>query len=97
MKKAIACLLVGVLLTGTLGTAMAAEGGTRSGVISFFAGCCFGIRTGAAYNDGKDLHFREWGLLIPFAGWIIAIWNGIDCAGGITTEQLAAQYGSIYY
>ena len=97
MKKAIACLLVGILLAGTVGTAMAANGGTRSGVISFFAGCCFGIRTGAAFNDGKQIHWRDWGPIIPYVGFIFSLWNGFDCGSGMTTHQLATQYGAIYY
>ena len=55
------------------------------------------MRSGAAYNDGKDLHWREWALLIPFVGWVVAILNGIDGANGVTTKELAAKFGATYY
>ena len=70
---------------------------TNVGVLGFFIGCCFGIRSGVAYNEGKDLHFREWGLVIPIAGFVISIWNGLDCSKGITSKELATQYGATYY
>ena len=69
----------------------------QGGFMGFLVGCCFGIRSGAAYNDGKDLHWREWAQIIPIAGLVVAIMNGVDGMGGITTSELAAQYGSTYY
>ena len=96
MKKIIATLLIGALVMIAVAPAASAAN-ERGGVVGFFAGCCFGIRSGAAYNDGKDLHWREWVLLIPIAGIVVAIMNGVDGMGGITTSELAAQYGSTYY
>ena len=61
------------------------------------ADCCFGIRCGAAYNDGKDIHWREWGQLIPFVGLVLAIWNGIDGANGMTTKDYVSKYGAAFY
>ena len=55
------------------------------------------MRSGAAYNDGKDLHFREWCTILPYVGVVFSIWNGIDSAQGKTTADLAAQYGASYY
>lgn len=96
MKKLIACVLIVALLGATVNT-FAAEGSGRGGFMGFIAGCCFGIRAGAAYNDGKELHWREWVLLIPYLGIVFAIWNGVDGAKGVTSKELAAKYGAMYY
>lgn len=95
MKKLIAILMTGALLsTATVSTA-APEG--RGGLMGFIAGCCFGIRSGGAYNSGKEIHWREWGRLIPFANIILAVWDGIDGANGMTTSDYAKKYGSAFY
>ena len=65
----------------------------RGGFMGFLAGCLFGVRSAAAYNDGKNIHWREWITLIPFVG----IWNGIDGASGVTTKDYASKYGSAFY
>ena len=96
MKKLIASLMVAVVLGGATLPAMAINE-QRGGVMGFIAGCCFGIRAGAAYNDGKEIHWREWVLLIPIAGFVCAIWNGIDGANGMTTKDYAQKYGATYY
>jgi hypothetical protein len=69
----------------------------RGGVMGFIAGCCFGIRSGAAYNDGREIHWREWVMLIPFASIVFAIWNGVDGANGMQTSDYAKKYGASYY
>lgn len=69
----------------------------RDGVSGFVVGCCFGIRTGGQFNEGKDLHFRDWGRLIPFVNIALAVWDGIDGAQGITSKDLAQQYGESYF
>lgn len=69
----------------------------RGGVMGFIAGCCFGIRTGAAYNEGKEVHWREWVRLVPIAGLVVAVWDGLDGSNGWTSKDYAAQYGSAYY
>lgn len=97
MKKLVASLLIVVLVMLVCAPAASAAEKGRGGMVGFIAGCCFGIRSGAAYNDGKDLHWREWCGLIPFVGLVVAIMNGVDSMGGMTTAQLAAQYGSTYY
>ncbi len=96
MKKIIATLLIGLLVLIAVAPAASAAN-ERGGLIGFFAGCCFGIRSGAAYNDGKDLHWREWVLIIPIAGWVVAIMNGLDGANGLTSRDMANQYGSNFY
>lgn len=65
--------------------------------MGFVAGCCFGVRTAGAYNDGKEIHWREWVLVVPLVNVVMSIWNGIDGMNGWTTRDFAAQYGSSYY
>ncbi|MBN1268873.1 MAG: hypothetical protein JXB04_04745 [Kiritimatiellae bacterium] len=101
MKKSIAVLLVVALLASSVGTYAAER--TRGGFMGFIAGCCFGIRAAAAYNDGKDIHWREWIHMIgviPYVGLvaiIFNIWDGIDGANGVTTAEYAQRYGAMYY
>ena len=73
MKKPIASLMVGLLLLCAVGTSSALNE-NRGGLMGFIAGCCFGMRAGAAYNDGKEIHWREWVLIIPVANIVFAIW-----------------------
>ncbi|MBN1268872.1 MAG: hypothetical protein JXB04_04740 [Kiritimatiellae bacterium] len=96
MKKTISILLIGALLVAVLPSGTYAGQG-RGGFMGFIAGCCFGVRSGGAYNSGKELHFREWLLVIPIVNFVIAIWNGIDGANGTTGADLAARYGAAYY
>jgi len=97
MKKTL-ILLMAVMMSFSVFTqnAVAAEKG-RGGAMGFIAGCCFGIRSGAAYNDGKEVHWREWVMLVPFVGFVFAVINGVDGYQGVTTADLAEQYGSTYY
>ncbi len=67
------------------------------GVPAFFIGCCFGLREGTQWNEGADLHWREWCVLIPYAGIVFAVWNGIDCANGLTAHEFAEQNGANWY
>lgn len=99
MKKLIAgVLLVAFMLVAFNPVpAQAAKGEGRGGVMGFIAGCCFGVRAGADYNDGKEIHWREWVMLIPYVNIVFAIWNGVDGANGVTRADYAEQYGSIYY
>ncbi|MBR4190939.1 MAG: hypothetical protein IKQ55_13400 [Kiritimatiellae bacterium] len=94
MKK-LAILLVALVALSTAAPAVVAHetGGLGGAII----GCCFGVRSAAAYNDGKDLHWREWGRLIPFASFVFAIWDGVDGLNGRTTGNLASEYGASYY
>lgn len=93
--KVIACILVALFVMMSFAPmAVARENG---GVFGFVVGCCFGVRAAGAYNEGKDLHWREWGLIIPFVGWVVAVLNGIDGANGMTTSDFAKQFGSHYY
>ena len=95
MKKII-CILLAVLMFGGAFAPVASARET-GGLAGFIIGCCFGARNGAAWNDGKSLHWKDWGTIIPLAGIVIAIINGVDTMNGSTTSSLASQYGSQYY
>ena len=96
MRKWIVSLMVGILLAGSTLTASAMNE-NRGGLMGFIAGCCFGMRAGAAYNDGKEIHWREWVLIIPVANIFFAIWNGVDGANGMTTADYTKAYGSTFF
>ena len=94
--KAIACLLVALMVLLAVAPAVSAAEG-KGGFMGFMVGCCFGIRSGAAFNEGKDLHWREWALIIPIAGLVVAVMNGLDGMNGLGTKDMAAQYGANVY
>lgn len=98
MKKVIVGMLIAAFVLAGMGTVQAAEKGAgRGGLMGFIAGCCFGIRAGSAYNDGKEIHWREWVRLVPIVSIVVAIWDGIDGANGVTSKDYAKQYGETYY
>ncbi len=97
MKKVLAGVLLAAMLAGGAVQTSQAINANRGGLMGFIAGCCFGIRAGAAYNDGKEIHWREWVLLIPFANIVFAVWNGIDGANGMTTADYTGKYGAAFY
>ena len=94
--KIIASLLIVLMVMLAFAPAVSAASG-KGGFMGFLVGCCFGIRSGAAYNDGKDLHWREWALIIPIAGIVVAIMNGLDGMNGLGAKDMAAQYGASFY
>ncbi len=96
MKKIVASLMI-VLFVMMAVAPMASAADEKGGFLGFIVGCCFGVRSGAAYNDGKDLHWREWGTLIPIFSLVVGIMNGLDAMNGHTTKDMAAQYGANYY
>ncbi len=95
MKKLMVALVAATLIAGTVSTPAANP--ARGGFMGFVAGCLFGVRAGAAYNDGKEIHWREWVQLVPIANIVFAVWNGIDGANGWTSKDYATQYGNAYY
>ena len=99
MKKLIAGSLIAVMVLGAAVPTQAemAKGEGRGGFMGFIAGCCFGIRAAGEYNEGKDIHWREWCRYIPYVGIIFPIWSGIDGAQGVTRAQYVEQYGSHFY
>lgn len=96
MKKTIACVMAALMLSLSAGSALAVNE-SRGGLMGFIAGCCFGIRAGGAYNEGKEIHWREWVMLIPYVNIVFAIWNGVDGANGVTSSDYAKKYGSSFY
>lgn len=96
-KIAIVCLTA-VISFGTLNTnAAVMEGEGRGGVMGFIAGCCFGPRAMLDYNDGKEIHWREWCRIIPYVGFVFGIWDGVEGAGGTTRAEFVEKYGSTFY
>lgn len=97
MMRAVAVLLV-VLMAFMMVAPTAAEASTgRGGLMGFIAGCCFGIRAAADYNEGLEIHWREWGRIVPVVSLVLGLMDGIEGAQGITRAELAQQYGSQYY
>ena len=96
MKKIVAMVLVVLMALFSFAPA-ATAGGQPGGFEGFLIGCCFGLRSAAAHNDGKDLHWREWIRIIPLASIVGAVFDAVDGMNGITTKDLANQYGSNYY
>ena len=83
MKKFLALSLAAALLAvSTPAQAAAAEG--RGGLVGGLVGCCFGIRTAAAYNEGKSINIREWLQLI----WVGYVWAALEGYSGVTTSDL---------
>ncbi len=100
MKKVVGMVLVLTLVASVLAPMSAQALNTErepGGVPAFFIGCCFGLREGSEWNEGADLHWREWCTLIPYAGIVFAIWNGVDCANGITAHEFAEQNAANWY
>jgi hypothetical protein len=75
----------------------ATAGQGKGGFMGFIAGCCFGVRTAGQVNEGKEIHWREWGRIIPYVNIVFWVWDCIDGAQGVTTTELAAQYGARFY
>ena len=78
MKKFLALSLAAALLAAA--TPAKAEGGIAGGIV----GCCFGIRTAAAYNEGKSLHVRD------ILDWLCIgrVWSAIEGYNGTTLSDL---------
>jgi hypothetical protein len=87
----VACLILG----GWANTAAAA--GERGGGMGFLVGCCLGVRTAAAWNEGKQLHWRDWGRLIPGVSLYVGVVDGLDGKAGIKTADLQRKFGAVYY
>ena len=96
MKKIVAMVLVVLMALFSFAPAATASDGA-GGFEGFLIGCCFGLRSAAAHNDGKDLHWREWIRIIPIANIVGAVFDFVDGMNGVTTAQLADKYGSNYY
>ena len=100
MKKIVSMVLALTLAVSLMAPISAEAKNTNrrpGGVPAFFIGCCLGLRVGLEWNEGSELHWREWGVLIPYAGIVVAIWNGITCSQGITAHEFAEQNGANWY
>ena len=65
----------------------------RGGAMGFVAGCLFGFRGAADYNDGKKIHWSEWVNALATHN----IWSAIKGATGATRSDFRTQYGDSYY
>jgi hypothetical protein len=70
---------------------------TPGGIPAFLVGCCWGIREGSEWNEGADLHWREWCRLIPIVNIVIGVWDGIDCYKGMGAHDWAKANGANWY
>lgn len=92
-----------VICAAVLVFSMAAQTATAKtdrepgGLPAFFIGCCWGLREGLEWNEGADLHWREWCRIIPYAGIVFAIWDGVECYNGITAHEWAEKNGANWY
>ena len=95
MKKLIAIIaLAMVVSTGAFAQEPAHPAG---GLMGGVAGCCFGIRAAADYNDGKEISIREWLQFVPVVNWVIMVMNGIDGYNGVNRAELQSKYGARYF
>ena len=92
MKKLFALFFVAAMVA-----VPASQAREVGGLIGGCVGCCFGIRTAAAYNDGKDISIREWIRIIPIASIVGAVLDTVDGYNGIKTADIRAKYGEAYY
>lgn len=99
MKKFLLVCCVAALLFSLASTTCEAKNTVRQpgGFPAFLVGCCFGLRVGTEWNEGADLHWREWCRLIPYVNIVLAIWDGYECYNGITAHDWAAQNGANWY
>ena len=92
MKKFFALVLAAALVAAPVAVQARETGGLVGGLV----GCCFGVRTAGAYNDGKNLDIRDWIRIIPFVNIVGAVWDAFDGYNGITTAELAKTYPGCY-
>ena len=94
MKKIVFALALAATVFAAAPAVQAREAGGLAGGL---VGCCFGVRTAAAWNEGKNLDIREWLRLVPIAGVVAAVWNTVDGWNGVTTADLRKAAGEAYY
>lgn len=84
MKKTLAIALAAVLTLAAAPAVKAEAAPGRGGICGGLIGCCFGIRTAAAWNEGKNINIREWLQLV----WVGYVWAALDGYSGVTTSDL---------
>lgn len=98
MKKLMAICLVAVMLAGLCTVDVQAKGTQQPGGIpAFLIGCCWGIREGTMWNDGSEMHWREWVRIVPFVNIVIGIWDGLECYQGMKPQEWAKKYSANWY
>ncbi len=97
MKKIVALLMVAVMLTLVVAPVAEAKGSGRGGIMGLISGCCFGVRAAGDYNEGKEIHWREWVMLVPYVNIVFAIITGVEGYDGMTSADYAEKYGASYY
>lgn len=90
MKKYLTLAIVAALLavSAPVQAAQREAGGPVAGLV----GCCFGMRTAAAWNDGKQLSIRDILDLL----WIGRIWSAITAWGGTTASEMHSSEPQYY-
>lgn len=98
MKRvALICCTVVLLLSLFPARASAKVDRYPGGATAFLVGCCWGIREGSEWNEGADMHWREWAMVVPVVNVVVGIWNGLDCYNGITAREWAEKNGANWY
>lgn len=92
MKKSILAIAMASALVACAAPALADRDRQPGGVAGGLIGCCFGMRTAAAWNDGKGIGIRDILDLIVIG----RIWSAIEGWGGTTTSQLHAESPAYY-
>lgn len=93
MRRVFGMVLVLALVGSMVMPASTRANEGTGGAPAFFIGCCFGLRVGTQWNEGVDLHWREWASIIPGFN----IWNGIECLNGLTGKEFAEMHGANWY
>lgn len=88
MKKITTAAVAALMLATAVPVASAAP--QRGGLVGGIVGCCFGIRTAADYNDGKDVSVHEWLRIVPLVNIVVAVLDTIDGYRGVTRSELHA-------
>lgn len=98
MRKLLAVILLAASVLAIVPSgAMAKVNREPGGIPAFFIGCCWGIREGSEWNEGADMHWREWMRVIPWVNIVFAVWDGVDCYNGMTAHQWAQKNGANWY
>jgi len=98
MKRVILCCCVAALVLGLSGGVSEAKVNREPGGLpAFFIGCCWGVREGTQWNEGADMHWREWCRIVPIVSIVIGVWDGVDCYNGMTAHDWAKQNAANWY
>jgi hypothetical protein len=98
MKKLLVACVVAVLVMGLFtGVSDAKSNHEKGGLPAFIIGCCWGLREGTEWNEGADMHWREWCRIVPLVNLVISIWDGVECYQGITAHDWAQKNGANWY